>query len=173
MNEQISRPQPEDRFTDIYQSRFLQFDQAAIQLPGDPNTPEDFARAQAYLEIITQQCLQRGIWDVQPADLVAQLADQNEWHRFEVEQEHRGGDRTAEYRAINLQQLHALSRRRVLAFEDTGWEVTQAYRIAAFLDQLVEKAAAGQEEFEKQLTPGKESIKPFSTLNNMFGDIPF
>ncbi len=149
MAEQAPIPQPEERFTDPYHSRFYQFGQE-LQMPGDPTTPDDFMRAQDYLETITARSLQRGsLWNMKPADIVADLDYHNAWHQYEVEQERRGGDRTAEYREINLKQLQALSRRRVLAFEDTGWEVTQAYRAVRYFDQILSTAVFEQEQFEQ------------------------
>mgnify|MGYP007071108823 CR=1 FL=1 len=54
-----SPPPPAERFTDYQQSRFLQFGND-IQLAGDPQTPDDFARAFNYLEEITKHCIEFG-----------------------------------------------------------------------------------------------------------------
>src|SRR4051812_42554526 len=107
MSEQSPQPQSERRFADYQQSRFLQFGNE-IQFVGDPETPEDFARAQHYLETITAHCIESGPWwEKQPQEIAAELTYHNEWHQYEVEQERKAGEKTAEYQEINLQHLHA------------------------------------------------------------------
>ncbi len=174
MVEQAPRPPPEERFAEVDQSRFLQFGND-IHLPGDPETPEDFARAQQYLETITAHCIEFGPWwEKQPQDVVNELDYHNAWHQYEIEQERKAGEKQAEYRAINLPHLRALSKRRVLAFEETGWEVTQAYRVVCFFDKLIEDAALAQEKFE-QLIAGahQESGAPFRSGSDPTEEIPF
>jgi hypothetical protein len=150
MSEQPPRAPPE-RFAEIEQSRFLQFG-TDIHLPGDPQSAEDFARAQSYLEMITAHCLEFGPWwEKQPQDVVDELAYHNAWHQYEVEQERQVGEQPAAYRAINVHQLRALSKRRVLAFEESGWEVTQAYRVVYFFDTLIEAAVLEQVELEHHM----------------------
>jgi hypothetical protein len=159
MTEPFPRPQPEERFGDCQQSRFLQFG-TEIQLVGDPESPEDFARAQHYLETITTHLLEFGPWwEKQPQDVVNELDYHNAWHQYEVEQERKAGEKQAEYRAVNLQQLRALSQRRVWALEENGWEVTQAYRVVCFFDKLIEEAVLEQEQLEQLLA----SLTPVPT----------
>lgn len=150
MTEQAPTPQPEERFAEVDQSRFLQFS-SDIHLPGDPVTAADFARAAAYLETITAHCIEFGPWwEKQPQDVVDELDYHNAWHQYEIEQERKAGEKQAEYREINVHQLRALSKRRVLAFEDTGWEVTQAYRVVCFFDKLIEEAVIQVEIMQAQ-----------------------
>jgi hypothetical protein len=174
MSEQFPTPQPEERFTEIEQSRFLQFGND-VHLPGDPATVEDFARAEAYLETITNHCIEFGPWwEKKPQDVVYELDYHNAWHRQEVEQERKAGEKQAEYREINVHQLRALSKRRVLAFEDSGWEVTQAYRVVRFFDKLIEDAVLEQEQLEQLITrPYQESETPFGPSSDHTEEIPF
>lgn len=142
MPERSPQPLPEEHFADYQASRFLQFGND-IQLEGDPQTPNDFARAFNYLETITQHCMEFGPWwEKTGADIVYELDYHNAWHQHEIEQERKVGEKTAEYREIKIANLRALSKRRVLAFEDTGWEVTFAYRIVCFFDKLIGEAAS-------------------------------
>jgi len=148
---------PDDaRFGDIYLSRFYTYG-TEIHLPHDPVTPEAFARAQSYLEAITHQCLTTGIWDKQPADIVRELAYHNDRHRDEVELARKAGENQAGYHEITIQQLQALSKRRVLAYEDTGWEVTHNYRIVCYFDHLIAAAIAEEEEIHRLTEPSQEA----------------
>lgn len=139
------------RFGDIYASHFYTYG-TEIQLPNDPPSSEAFARAQNYLEAITNHLIEFGpVWEKKPQDIVYELDYHNAWHHYEVEQERKAGESQAEYREITIQQLRALSKRRVLAFEDTGWEVTHDYQVVCFFDQLIEAAMTQDEELH-QLT---------------------
>ena len=149
MIEQSPKPSPDERFADYQQSQFLQFGNE-IHFEGDPQTPDDFARALNYLETITQHCIEFGpYWEKTGADIAYELDYHNTWHQYEVEQSLKADEKAAEYREITLSHLQALSKRRVLAFEDTGWEVTQAYRLICFFDKLVEQAATEQAKLER------------------------
>jgi len=161
MAERSPIPQPEERFGDIYASKFLK-PGTEIQMPGDPDTPEDFARAQHYLEIITNHLFEFGpVWEKQPQNIVEELAYHNAWHKYEIDQERKAGEKQAEYREINLKHLQALSKRRVLAFEDGGWEVTHDYRVIRFFDDLISAAVLEQEQLE-QLLAASEPEYPLS-----------
>ncbi len=174
MVEQTTTTPDEARFGDVYQSRFYQFGQE-IQMPGDPTTPDDFMRAQDYLETITARSLQRGrLWDMKPADVVAELDYQNAWHQCEVDQERKAGEYQAEYREINLKQLQALSKRRILAFEETGWEVTHDFRVVTHIHSLIEQALLEQEQFEAMMAASApESTAPLKSLSDFSDDVPF
>lgn len=149
MAERSPIPQPEERFANPYESRFLQHGNE-VKLLGDPETPEDFARAQNYLEAITNHLIEFGpVWEKQPQDIVEELAYHNAWHKAEVEAERKAGVKQAEYREISLKQLQALSKRRILAFEETGWEVTHDYRLIAFFNDLISAAVLEQEQLEQ------------------------
>lgn len=156
MAEQNHYTPDEARFGDIYTSRFYK-DGIAIQLPDDPKTPEDFARAQNYLEAITNHLIEFGpVWEKKPQDIVYELDYHNAWHHYEVEQERKAGENQAEYREITIQQLRVLSKRRVLAFEETGWEATHDYRVVCFFDQLIETAVAEDEELRRLTKPSQK-----------------
>ncbi len=173
MVEQNRYTPDEARFGDIYTSRFYK-DGTAIQLPGDPEVPEDFARARSYLETITTHWLEFGpVWEKQPQDIVEELAYHNAWHKAEVELEQKR-DRTAEYREINLKQLQALSKRRILAFEETGWEVTHDYRVACHLDWLIGKAVQEQEQVEQLMAASESEFTILSqSPSDSFEKFPF
>ena len=51
-----------------------------------------------------------------------ELAYHNSWHEYEVEQERKAGIKEADYREISLNQLRALSKRKLLAMAETGRE---------------------------------------------------
>jgi hypothetical protein len=173
MVEQTTTPD-EARFGDVYQSRFYQFGHE-IHIAGDPETPDDFLRAQDYLETITARALQHGtLWDMKPTDVVAELDYHNAWLQYETEQERKTGEKTAEYRAVTLHQLQALARRRVLAFEDTGWEVTHDYKVVTHIHSLVEQALLEQEQFEQMMaTAAPEYATPIQSSPNPSDDVPF
>lgn len=168
--EPVAKSHVDEYLADYTQSRFLQFGNE-IQLPGDPETADDFVRTQHYLETITAHCLEFGPWwEKQPQDMANELAYHNAWHHYEVEQERKAGEPKAEYREVNLHQLRALSKRRVLAFEETGWTVTQAYRVVNFFDRLIEQAAVEQEVLEQLLaTPAQsdEAVSIFQAVRTL------
>src|SRR5438552_14125473 len=111
MAEQAPISQPEERFTDIYASRFLKPGRE-IQMPGDPETLEDFARAHAYLESITAHLIEFGpVWEKAPNDILIELQHHNAWQLYQIEMARKAGEKTAAYREINLQNLRALSQR--------------------------------------------------------------
>lgn len=162
MAEQSPRP-PEERFVDYQQSRFLQFGNK-IHLEGDPETVEDFARTQHYLETITDHCIEFGPWwEKTSDDIVYELDYHNAWHQYEVEQERKAGEKVAEYREVNLHHLHALSKRSVLALEDSGWEVTFVYRIVRFFDKLIDDAVKAEEENQHMMTQSQERLAELPT----------
>ncbi len=156
MTERTTHTPDDTRFGDIYASRFYTYG-TEIQLPNDPTSPEDFARAQNYLETITKHLIEFGpVWEKKPQDIAYELDYHNAWHHYEVEQERKAGENQADYREITIQQLRALSKRRVLAFEETGWEVTHDYRVVCFFDQLIETAVAENEEIRRLIESSQE-----------------
>jgi len=173
MIEQTTHVPDAERFGDISQSRFYKYG-TEIQLPGDPETPEDFARAQSYLETITHHLLEFGpVWEKQPQDVVYELDYHNAWHQYEVEQERKAGEQQAEYRAINLHNLRALSNRRVLALEEAGWAVTQDYQVVRHVDNLIATAVLEQEELEQLMAAAyPEDIAAFR-VSSQAEEAPF
>jgi hypothetical protein len=105
------------------------------------------------------------LWQKTAADVIDRLTYYNEWHKYEVEQEHKVGETSTTYREITLYHLRALSERRVRAMEDTGWEVTQFYRMALFFHKLVEQAAADYAAMQQLLNLSAPAIY-FSTASS-------
>jgi hypothetical protein len=164
--EPAPRPQPDEYLADYAQSRFLQFG-TEIHPLGDPETANDFARTQHYLEMISAHCIEFGPWwEKQPQGVVDELDYHNAWYQYEVELERKAGEYQAEYQEVNLHQLRVLSKRRVLAFEETGWTVTQAYRAVNFFDQLIEQAVVEQEALEQLMASTPQSSEPSSPPPN-------
>jgi hypothetical protein len=138
-------PQPNWR-----ESLHLNFTQKPLPIEGDPEIPEDFTRALIYLEHITTHFLEFGpIEEKTPFDVAYELSYHNAWHQWEVEQERKAGEKSAEYREINLKQLRALSKRRLLAKAEIGHED----ETSIFVDQLIEQAVAEEEAFERMMAP--------------------
>ncbi len=80
----------------------------------------------------------------------------------------------AEYRAINLHNLRALSKRIVLAFEETGWEVTHDYKVVTHIDSLIEQALLEQEQFEELMAVSSpDNSTPIKSSSNPSDDVPF
>lgn len=131
-----------DELLDYRASPLLQFGND-IHLKGDPETAESFARALAYLEAITDYFLEFGLLRHTPADLAYELAYHNDRHRSEAEQAELSGQ-PIEYQEITLANLRALSKRRLLAMDETGWNLTHFYRPAGVIDNLIEKAIAAE-----------------------------
>jgi len=135
-----------DPLLDYRQSRFLQWGND-VQIEGDPTTREAFTSVLHLLETITDHFLEFGLWEKTPADVKDELAYHNGWHRTELEQQSRESETTDE---ITLANLRALSKRRRLAMEETGWHLTHYYRPVRFLDNLIEKALAAETELQRQ-----------------------
>ena len=136
-----------DPLPDYQQSRFLQWDND-IHLAGDPSTPATFTSALQLLETITDHFLEFGLWEKTPADLKDEIAHHNGWCRAELEQQ--GGKSEEAKQEITLANLRTLSKRRLLAMEETGWHLTHYYRPVRFLDNLIEKALAAETELQRQ-----------------------
>ena len=135
-----------DPLPDYRASRFLQWGNH-VPLAGDPTTPEAFTSALRLLETITEHFLEFGLWEKTPADLRYELAYHNGWRRTALEQQ--GKDPEATEPAITLAHLRALSKRRLLAMDETGWHLTHYYRPVRFLDNLIEKALAAETELQQ------------------------
>lgn len=131
-----------DELSDYRASPLLQFGND-IHLKGDPETAENFARALAYLEAITDYFLEFGLLRHTLADVAYELAYHNDRHRTKVEQAELSGQ-PIEYQEITLANLRALSKRRLLAMDETGWNLTHFYRPAGVIDHLIEKASAAE-----------------------------
>jgi hypothetical protein len=132
------------------ESAHLNFAQKPLPIEGDPETPEDFSRALAYLDQISAHFLEFGPVEEKTAiDIEHELAYHNSWHEYEVEQERKVGIKEAVYREISLKQLRALSKRRLLALVEAG----QEDGASVFVDQLIEQAVTDEEALERLTTP--------------------
>lgn len=157
------------------ESPYLTFGQQALRIEGDPETPADFSRALNYLEIITAHLLEFGPLEAKTAwDVAYELSYHNAWHQSEIEEERKAREQQAEYRAINLHQLRALSKRRVLALEEAGWALTPVYQVVHHMDTLIEQAICEQEQLEHVMAaagrvPTARSESPMTVAE----DVPF
>jgi len=146
-----SQPEEPEDLLDYYDSPFLTFGND-IHVTGDPETAEEFATALSYLGLISSYFVESELfWQKTAADVTSRLTYYNEWHKYEVEQEHKVGETSTTYREVTIQHLCALSERRVRAMEDTGWEVTETYRMACFFHRLVKQAATNYPETQQLL----------------------
>lgn len=139
-----------DPLSDYQASRFLQFGND-VQLAGDPPTAETFARTLHFLETITDHFIEFGLWEKTPADLAYELRYHNNGQRTEAPLQN--GEPVAEAPEITLANLRALSKRRLLAMDETGWNLTHFYRPLSFMDKLIEKATTAEAEIEALIIP--------------------
>ena len=166
--------QSDDRFSDFFESPYLKMGTTSsasgetseaskkavddFHFEGDPDTSEDFERSLSYLEQITQHFKeQKDFHTKTPNDIAYELSYHNDWHRYEVEEERKAGEKAAEYHEITIAHLSALSRRRIHALEQTGWEVTSSYRDALFLDRLIQQALLDEQHLQAQMHQGNQA----------------
>jgi len=143
MVEQAARDSPKPNWRE---SPHLSFAQKPPPIEGDPETPEDFTRALSYLENITDHFLEFGPLAEKTAwDVTYELSYHTAWSQYEVQAERNAGEKQAAYRAINLYQPRALSKRRLLALAEAGRQ-DEANNL---VDQLIEQAVAGEEAFQR------------------------
>lgn len=160
-----SQPEEPEAFLDYYDSPFLTFGND-IHIVGDPETEEEFATALNYLGLMSSYFVEtEEFWQKTAADVTNRLTYYNEWHKYEVEQEHKVGETSTTYREVTLHHLRVLSERRVRAMEHTGWEVTQFYRMALFFHRLVEQAVAHYNETQQLLNLSAQAIY-FSSVSS-------
>jgi len=141
-----------DPLPDYRACHFLQFGHD-VHIDGDPTTAESFARALRFLETITDHFIEFDLWEKTPADLAYELTYHNNVHRSEVEQTRKNGEPAAEIDEITLANLRALSKRRLLAMDETGWNLTHFYRPVGFMDKLIEKATTAEAEIQALIIP--------------------
>ncbi len=122
-------------------------------LPDDPESPALFAQALTFLESITDQFNEAGPWPQLP-DVEFLQALQQHNHQAQAK-----GDLPKGIE-VTLRHVKALSQRRLLAFEETGWHLTHYEHLVRYLDQRIAQAVTGNEE-EKQLTkPASSCMAP-------------
>jgi len=121
---------------DYRDSPWLRFE-GGFAFKGDPENTEDFAQALDILETITSHFMEFGPWQEKTTvDLSEDLSYHNAWGRHEA---------GASYRETTLDQLQAISLRRIRAMEETGWQFTPSYIVASTLDRLIEQALTADE----------------------------
>ena len=109
------------------------------QVAGDPQTAAEFARARNYLEVITSRLSDACPWqEMSSADIVDELECQNAWG---ADVARRQG---VAYQEVTLQQLRALSRRRMLMLEETSPLDLDTYQTARQVDALIDQAIAAE-----------------------------
>lgn len=103
---------------------------------GDPVTLTVFTAAHSFLDRLTSQFDEFGPWPpLQPDDLLEALHQHNQQAQTE--------GRLGEDEEVTLIHVLTLSRRRLQAFEETGWNLTHYDRLARYVDCLITQALAG------------------------------
>lgn len=138
----VPTTEPEARL-DYRQSPHLHYGAMPLRA-GDPESPVLFTQALAFLEAITDHFMEFGPWQEKtPGDLVEELSHHNRWAQAE--------GTLAEGEEITLTQLQVLSRRRLQALEESGWDPARQEPLIRFMDQLIDQAVSAEAELA-QLT---------------------
>ncbi len=88
------------------------------------------------------------MWEKTPQNIMEELDHINAWTQFQIQQERRRSDVPLEYHEITIHQLRALSKRRVLAFEEAGQAAAPDFQVLQHLDSLIEQALLEQQALE-------------------------
>lgn len=119
---------------DYRESRWLRFGSGPTYW-GDPVTSTLFTEALTFLDTLTSQFDEFGLWPpMPPADLLEALHQYN----MQAQAERRLG-KDEEVTPIHVLSL---SRRRLMAFEETGWNLTHYDDLIRFVDGLITQALA-------------------------------
>lgn len=125
-------PGEPDILPDYRDSRWLRFGGGPAYW-GDPVTLALFTEALAFLDAFTGQFHEFGPWPAMPpADLLESL------HQHNTQAQAEG--RLSEGEEVTLIHILTLSRRRLMAFEETGWNLTHYDDLAHFVDSLITQA---------------------------------
>ena len=128
-------PDEPETLPDYRDSHWLHFDSRPTYW-GDPVTLALFAESLAFLEAMTDQFHEFGPWPLlAPIDLMEALHQHNQQAQAE--------GRLAEGEEVTLIYALTLSRRRLMAFEDTGWNLTHYDDLARFVDGTITQTLAG------------------------------
>lgn len=128
-------PDEPEHLPDYRNSQWLRLDSRPAYW-GDPVTLVLFNEALAFLEAMTNQFHEFGPWTAIPsADLMEALYQHNQ--RAQAE------GRLGEGEEVTLIHVLTLSRRRLMAFEETGWNLTHYDDLARFVDGTITQALAG------------------------------
>jgi hypothetical protein len=121
-----------DYLPDYRASRWLRFGGGPAYW-GDPVTSALFTEALTFLDATTSQFEEFGPWPAMPpADLMESLHQHNQSIQSE--------GRLGEGEEVTLIHVLTLSRRRLMAFEETGWNLTHYDHLARFVDGLITQA---------------------------------
>jgi hypothetical protein len=128
-------PDEPETLPDYRASRWLRFGGGPAYW-GDPVTLALFAESLAFLEAMTDRSDALGSWTALPlADLLEALYQHNQ--RAQAE------GRLSEGEEVTLIHVLTLSRRRLQAFEETGWNLTHYDDLARFVDGTITQTLAG------------------------------
>lgn len=143
MDSQPNTPDGPESLPDYRDSRWLRFGGGPTYW-GDPVTLTLFTEAHIFLDTLTSQFDEFGPWPpLQPDDLLEALHQHNQ--RIQAE------GRLEEDEQVTLIHVLTLSRRRLQAFEETGWNLTHYDHLAHFVDGLITHALA---EMMNEFNPG-------------------
>ena len=128
-------PDEPENLPDYRESRWLRFGDGPTYW-GDPVTWALFTEVLAFLDTLTSQFDEFGPWPVlRPADLVEALHQHNRQAQAE--------DRLGEGEEVTLLHVLTLSRRRLMACEESGWNLTHYDHLVRFVDSQITKALSG------------------------------
>lgn len=114
---------------------------------GDPISQTLFTESLAFLEALTNRFVEAEAW---PQLLPNELRQALEQHNHHAQLE----GRLPKAETVTLMHIQALSKRRLLAFEETGWHLTHYDHLVRYIDQLINHAItiAGTKEEQTNLT---------------------
>lgn len=158
-------------------SRWLDVHNPALQVEGDPETPEEFAAAYDFLQVATTYFqtdfgsvaskLDKGMWwTVTAQDIEDELAHRNAWATWEALQR-RQRDEEAQSTALPLSHALAVSYRRLQALQEVGGPGRPEYPLFLHLHEQT-RAARLHEAQLAQVIPinpdePRASLSPFLT----------
>jgi hypothetical protein len=128
-------PDEPDHQPDYRESRWLRFGGGPTYW-GDPVTLALFTEALSFLDSLTGQFNEFGPWPLlAPIDLMEALYQHNQQAQAE--------GRLDEGEEVTLIHVLTLSRRRLQAFEETGWNLTHYDDLVRFVDGIITQTLAG------------------------------
>lgn len=157
------------------QSTWLDVHNKAIQVEGDPETPEAFAEAYHFLHVVTvyfktehgsiSSPTQKGLWWTVTAENIREELDhRNQWAVWDARRR-RQIDETAIATEVELAHVLALSYRRLQALEEIGGPEQPEYPIFLHLHEKIREARLAEAKLDQVLRPGQEPppLSPFLT----------
>lgn len=157
------------------QSAWLDVHNKAIQVEGDPETPEAFAEAYHFLHVVTvyfktdygasSSPTQKGLWWTATAeDITDELAHRNAWAVWDARRRQQT-DETASATEVELAHVLALSYRRLQALEEIGGPEQPEYPVFLHLHEKIREARMAEAKLNQVLRLGQEPppLSPFLT----------